>query len=482
MVLNSLGFVLFFGVLFALYYSPFKPKWNFQNVLLVVASYVFYALGDWRFAPLLLGSTVLYFGLGLAVQKSEGTKWAIRYTNFAVVLGIGLLIYFKYFDFFIDSFASLLRGVGLDVSWTTLNIIVPLGISYFTFKLISYVVEIHRGKLEATHDFVGFSAYVSFFPTIVSGPIDKPNGFLPQLSERRSFNYAQAVDGCRQILWGLAQKTLIADGIAGTISHVWSDVPGASGSSLVFAALLFAVQLYTDFAGYSHMAIGVGKVLGFRIASNFQYPFFATSIAEFWRKWHMSLTSWLTEYVFMPLNIKFRNLGKKGMMLAIVINLLVVGMWHGANWTFFVFGLFHGLLFIPSISKGSFFKKKKLKPNKWGLPTPKDFGKMVGVFLLIAASLILFRAPDIQTAADFVKGMFSPSLLSLPYGAMELMGALFFMAVFFAVEWKLRKKEHPFVGLQDKWNTAGRWALYLGLVVLIILYSGGEQEFIYQQF
>ncbi|KAA6306840.1 Peptidoglycan O-acetyltransferase, partial [termite gut metagenome] len=230
-------------------------------------------------------------------------------------------------------------------NWSTFNIIMPLGISFFTFKLISYVIEVHRQHIEPTTDVVTFATYVAFFPTIMSGPIDRPNSFIPQLQSKRIFNYDLAVDGCRQILWGMFKKMVVADNCATAVNKIWTEYQGESGGQLLLVAVLFAFQLYADFSGYSDMAIGVGKLLGFKITKNFNYPFFKTNIAEFWRGWHISLTSWLTDYVFMPLNIKFRSIGKWGTIVAIIITFVLVGLWHGANWTFAVFGLYHGLLY-----------------------------------------------------------------------------------------------------------------------------------------
>ena len=360
MIFNSFNFILFLFIVFFFYYFPLKENTRGQNWLLLFSSYFFYGFAEMKIVPLLLVVTTIFYTIGLAIHKTKNEKKSSWLTTIAVLTGIGVLLYFKYFNFFIGSFARIFNNIGLQTNWTTFNIILPLGISFFTFKLISYVVEIHRGKIEPTKDFVAFATYIAFFPTIMSGPIDRPS-FISQINNKRPFNYSLAVDGCRQFLWGLFKKVVLADNLAVYTEQAWSNVQDSSGSTLLLAAIFYSFQMYTDFSGYSDMAIGTGKILGFRITDNFNYPFFATNVADYWRRWHISLTSWLTDYVFMPLNVKFRSLGKWGTIFAIIINMVVVGIWHGPNWTFAVFGLYHGLLFVPLILSGSFFKKKKQK-------------------------------------------------------------------------------------------------------------------------
>ena len=372
MVVNSYSFLLFFVVVFIVYYLPVCKKTPlFQNTWLLLVSYFFYGYADWRMIPLLLGTTMVFWliGLWLSHQMEKGnTKAASRITTFSVILGIGILLYFKYLNFFIDSLAELLQAIGLQVSWTTLNIILPIGVSFFTFKLISYIIEIHREHIQPSKDLTEFAAYIAFFPTILSGPIDRPDKFLPQMKQVHTLDYSLAADGCRQILWGMFTKMIIADNLAIITNQAWAGYDHLPSTMLLIAALLYPIQLYADFDGYSNMAIGVGKLLGYRVNRNFNHPFLARNMAEFWRRWHMSLTGWITDYVFMPLNIAFRNIGNTGIILAAMINLTLIGLWHGANWTFGVFGFYHGLLFIPLIISGAFGKNKKLKENSHGLP------------------------------------------------------------------------------------------------------------------
>lgn len=460
-----------------------KEKTKAQNWLLLIASYVFYGIANWKMIPILLIATTFFYFLGKEIPKGSDKRSSII-TTIGVLAGVGLLFYFKYLDFFIQSFADLFNAIGLKVNWSTFSIIFPLGISFFTFRLISYIIELHRGKIKPDNDFVTFATYISFFPTIMSGPIDRPNDFIPQLKEKRPFDYNLAIDGSRQILWGIFKKMLIADTLAVFVDAVWADLPNQNSTTLIIAACLYTIQMYADFSGYSDMAIGVGKILGFRITKNFNYPFFARNIAEYWQRWHISLTSWVTDYVFMPLNIKFRSLDNVGVVLAIIINMIIIGIWHGANWTFAVFGLYHGLLFIPLIVRGSFGKKKKLKSNKYGLPQLNDFIKMAITFLIVSFGLIIFKAESIVQAGHYMVRLFNPNnMLTLTTdGLRDLIPTLMCMIAMIAVEWKLRDKEFP---LQiDSIISSKFWriALFWIIIIVTVLYSGEEQEFIYFQF
>lgn len=457
-----------------------------QNLLILLASYFFYGYADWRMLPLLLIATLLFYGLGIAIAKnnSKNEKTASRLTTLSVVLGVGILLYFKYLNFFIESFAALFNTFGLQTNVSTFNIIMPIGVSFFTFKLISYAVEIHRERIEPSKDFVEFSTYIAFFPTILSGPIDRPNKFIPQLQKKREFDYNIAVDGCRQILWGLFTKMVIADNIAKVTDAAWNNIGEQTGAQLLYVALLYPIQMYTDFDGYSNMAIGVGKILNIKIARNFNHPYIARNVAEYWRRWHMSLTSWLTDYVFSPLNIAFREYGKTGLIFAIIINMILVGLWHGANWTFGIFGLYHGLLFVPLILSGSFMKKKKLKGNAYGLPIMQDFLKMIGTYLLVAIGHLIFRAENISQVGEYFSQMASTSIFSFS----SIVGKkLFFFCIFILVlEWIQRDKEYAMQMSDSKVlkNLSFRWLLYTAISwwCMYCFFTMDKSDFIYFQF
>jgi len=483
MAINSFVFLFFFVILFLVYYFPLKEKTGAQNVWLLMASYIFYGTADFKMLPLLVVSTVVFYILGILIHRSQERK-ASLITTMGVVAGVVTLLYFKYLNFFIDSFAVLFTSVGLKVNQATFNIIFPLGVSFYTFRLISYVIEVHRGKIEPTRDFIAFATYIAFFPTLLAGPIDRPNDFIPQLKSKRSFNYELTVDGTRQIVWGMFKKMVIADNMSLFIGNVWSDISGQNATTLLLAALVYPIQLYADFSGYSDMAIGVGKILGFRVAVNFRYPFFAHNIAEYWRSWHMSLTSWVTDYVFMPLNVRFREWSSKGLMLAVTINMIVIGLWHGANWTYALFGLYHGLLFFPLILSGSLGRKNKITAKVYGLPHLNDIVKMGNTYLLVSLGLIMFNAKSAGQFVDFVRNIFQFSNLAAltASGLRMLTQSLFFAAIMFIAEWKQRDREYA---LQIETVFPGRvskYIIYWLLLIIIVLFSGEEQIFIYTQF
>ena len=476
----SFAFLIFFTALFALYYFVCKGRGQLQNIVLLVGSYIFYGYANLKMLPLLVAVTLVYYFLGIGMSRQENEKGKSLLCTLGIILGVGLLVYFKYLNFFIDSFARLFENLGLKANFHTFKIIMPLGISFFVFKLISYVIEINRGHIEPSRDIVAFATYVSFFPCLMAGPIDRP-AFLRQLDKARDFDYDMAVDGCRQFIWGMFKKVAIADNIAGCVNAVWNGGIGdAPGGLLLFTAVLYSFQMYFDFSGYSDMAIGVGKVLGLKVTRNFNYPFFALNVADYWRRWHMSLTSWLTDYVFMPLNVKFRDWGKAGMILAIVINFILVGMWHGDNWTYALFGLYHGLLFIPLILSGTLFKKAKLKTGALGLPCLKDFGRILLTFLLVTIGLIMFRADTASNAFTYIGRLFSSSIVSFSLENRHLQSFAFIL-VTMVVEWIQRKKEYG-LDISGVNSVVLRYAIYLAVILVTLIFSTDSSEFIYAQF
>ena len=486
MVFNSIPFLLFFLVVFFGYWFPLKNTTKGQIIFLLIASYFFYGYADWRMLPLLIVATLVFYYLGKGIAGAKTEKHAYWLTFLGVALGVGTLLYFKYFNFFIESFAQLFGMCGLRTNLHTFNIIMPLGISFFTFRLLSYLIDIRRGKCEPTDDIVAFATYIAFFPCILSGPIDRPV-FIKQLKAKRTFDYDTAIDGCRQILWGLFKKVVVADNCATYVDQVWSSFGSQTGSTLALAAIFYLFQIYADFSGYSDMAIGIGKLLGFRIADNFRAPLFALNIADYWRRWHISLTQWLTDYVFMPLNVRFRDRGNFGIILAIVITMVLIGIWHGANWTFAMFGLYHGLLFVPLILSGAFMKKAKLRTNKFGLPVLKDFGRMSFTFLLVTIGLIIFRAESVGQAWEYVCGIQQFGTLRASYRFFtlpEMWPTNMFIIIMLVIEWLQRDKQH---GLQLPNNRffgrkTIRWTMYVIIYLLILFNTGKSQTFLYFQF
>ena len=488
MVVNSLSFLLFFIVVFSVYYAPgIRQSATRQNVWLLLTSYFFYGFVDWKMLPILFGVTVVFYWLGAQIKKEmdiNNRKNASRYMKLGVVIGTGLLLYFKYLNFFAESVAELLRMMGFNVSWTTLNIILPVGVSFFTFKLISYVIEIKRKKTAPAESILEFATYISFFPTIMSGPIDRPNTFLPQLRKNHAFDYNQAMDGCQQILWGIFTKMVIADNIAIVTTNAWN---GESNNSLylLYAALLSPAQVYADFDGYSNMAIGVGKVLGFNITKNFNHPLLARNVAEYWNRWHISLTTWITDYVFTPLCLKFRDYANIGIMLAITANLVIIGLWHGANWTYAVFGVYHSLLFIPLILSGSFGKNKKLKEGKWGLPHFKDLVLMVVTYMLISFGHIIFFAMNVSASIQYIKMIITGTwgIECLASGSVILSGVL--SVALFILEWRYREKEFVLQRTAGSYNHQTFKLLMLNLLLALIIALWGfnsQNNFVYFKF
>ena len=482
MVFYSTAFLIFFVAVFFVYWIPLKRNNKAQNIFLLLSCYIFYGYADIKMLPILAISTILFYYLGIFIAntKSENTSRWLKITG--IVCGVGLLFYFKYLNFFIESFSNLFTCIGIPNSWSSLNIIMPLGVSFYTFRLISYVIDVHNEEIEPTKDVIAFATYVSFFPCILSGPIDKPS-FIKQLQQKHEFNYNLAIDGTRQFLWGLFKKLVVADNCARYVYQVFLTYNSENASTLILAAIICTFQIYADFSGYSDMAIGIGKLFGFKITENFKYPLFALNIADFWRRWHISLTSWLTDYVFTPLNFQFRRWYKLGIILAIIINMIIVGIWHGANWTYIVFGLYHGLLFIPLIMTGAFMKKDQLRTNKIGLPVFSDFCRILLTFSLVAFGVIIFNADNINIAWGYISGIFNKSILSLPYFEFKFVKALIGIFILITIEWFQRNKEHGLVLKYESKTIWNRLFIYYVLIALIILLGDfGKNSFIYFQY
>lgn len=394
-----------------------------------------------------------------------------------VMVGVGMLVYFKYMNFFIEQFAALFGLMGLHTNMSTFNIIMPIGISFFTFKLMSYVIEIYRENIEPEWDIIDFATYVAFFPTIMSGPIDRPNQFIPQLKVARFFKSDDLVEGSKRVLWGLFLKLCIADQLTPYTDSVFNNFYHHNATSIILASILYSFQLYADFCGYSEMAIGTAKMMGLNVTENFLRPFFAQNIAEFWRRWHMSLTTWITDYVFMPLNIAFRNIGKTGIYLATLLNLVVIGVWHGANWTYILFGLFHGtmLVIVATCDK----KRKKLE-KKHGLKKKPlyKYSRMLLTFILCTIGFMLFRSYSVGQFFSILERLgsgFGMFFVSWALTAILPIGVLIFK------EYKDENKLNiHFLHSEKLWVQVVSFAL----LVVFIIYTGALNggQFIYFQF
>ena len=477
MLFNSLEFAIFLPIVFLLYWFAFGKNLKLQNLFIVVASYVFYGWWDWRFLVLLAFTSLFSYVCGILIEKYRNTpRKAMTVNVLNIVVNLLILGVFKYYDFFVTSFAD--AFLGGKTEGLLLKVILPVGISFYTFKALSYSIDVYRGKLEPTHDIVQYFAYVGFFPQLLAGPIERAANLLPQLAKPRTFEYEMGADGMRQILWGLFKKMVIADNCAVYVDRIFSTYQTQSGSTLLLAAIFFAFQIYGDFSGYSDMAIGVGKLFGFKTMRNFNFPYFSRDIAEFWRRWHISLTTWFRDYVYIPLG------GSRCSKAKIVRNTFVIflvsGLWHGANWTFIAWGAFHAVLFLPLILIGKNRKYRDTVAEGRILPTLKEVGQMLLTFFLATIGWIIFRADTIGQAWDYMRGICSASLFSRP-DASGVTGFSFAICVMLLVEWLMRDKEHG-LDLSGVKTGVVRYVAYLAVLFMTFAFGGHAVNFIYFQF
>lgn len=477
MLFNSLEFAVFLPVVFLLYWFVFNRSVKWQNLFVVVASYVFYGWWDWRFLILIAFTSAFSFCCGLLIDKYRGTPRKTRlFSALNIVVNLLILGVFKYYDFFATSFANAFLGGKTD--GLLLKLVLPVGISFYTFKALSYGIDVYRGKLEPTRDIVQYFAYVGFFPQLLAGPIERATNLLPQLAKPRTFDYGMGVDGMRQILWGLFKKVVVADGCAVFVDSVFPSYQSHSGSTLFLAAILYTFQIYGDFSGYSDMAIGTGKLFGFSTMQNFKVPYFSRNIAEFWRRWHISLTSWFRDYVYIPLG------GSRCSKAKIVRNTFVIfllsGLWHGANWTFIAWGAYHALLFLPLILLVKNRKYRDTIAQDRLLPSLKECGQMLLTFFLVVFGWIIFRAASIGQAWGYYRNIFKRSLLSMP-DAPGITGVCLGVAIMLVVEWLRRRREHG-LDLSGMNVPVFRYTIYLGVLFLMFAFGGHSENFINFQF
>ena len=480
MLFNSIEFAIFLPIVFLLYWFAFKKNLKLQNLFIVVVSYIFYGWWDWRFLLLIAFTSFCSWGSGLLIEKYRETPKKAKTINVLnIVLNLLILGVFKYYDFFVTSFANLFLNGKAD--GLLLKIILPVGISFYTFQALSYSIDVYRGKLKATHDIVQFFAFVSFFPQLVAGPIERATNLLPQFEKPRKFDYGEAVDGMRQILWGLFKKIVVADNCAVYVNQVFSAYQDQTGSTLLLAAILFTFQIYGDFSGYSDIAIGTAKLFGIRLMRNFNVPYFSRDIAEFWRRWHISLTTWFRDYVYIPLG------GSRCSKAKVIRNTFVIfllsGFWHGANWTFIAWGAYHAVLFLPLILLGRNRKHTDIVAAGRILPTLKEAGQMLLTFFLAVIGWIIFRAESIGQAWEYVGGICDSSIITVPIKKKLSLICITFVFVMLVVEWLQRDKLHGLNQIPIK-SRIVRWFIYMVIIYYTLLYFiGGEaEEFIYFQF
>ena len=481
MLFNSIEFAVFLPVVFLLYWFVFNKNLKLQNLFVVAASYVFYGWWDWRFLFLIAFTSLCSYLAGLLIGKYRETPEKARAFNVAnIVVNLLILGAFKYYDFFATSFANAFLGGRTE--GLLLHVILPVGISFYTFQALSYSIDVYRAKLEPTRDIIQFFAYVSFFPQLVAGPIERATNLLPQFARPRTFDYETGADGMRQILWGLFKKMVIADNCAIYVDPIFASYQTQTGSNLLLAAVLFAFQIYGDFSGYSDMAIGTAKLFGIRLMRNFNVPYFSRDIAEFWRRWHISLTTWFRDYVYIPLGGS--RCSKAKIIRNTFVIFLVSGLWHGANWTFIAWGAYHALLFLPLILLGKNRKYRDTVADGRLLPSFKEAGQMLLTFLLVVIGWILFRSESIGDAWNFFCGMWQWGTLRASYRFFSwavIRRTSFFIILMLLVEWIQRKAQHGLY-LRPSTPVILRYAIYLSIMVIIVYYSGGHRDFIYFDF
>ncbi|WP_308991941.1 MBOAT family O-acyltransferase [Mariniflexile litorale] len=482
MLFNSLDFAVFLPIVFVLYWFVLKNNLKAQNVLIVVASYIFYGWWDWRFLFLIAFSTILDFLIGRKLAKEEHLQKRKVLLWCSIFVNLGFLGFFKYYNFFLDNFVSAFSFFGNEIQANSLNIILPVGISFYTFQTLSYTIDVYRKKLEPSKDFMAFTAFVSFFPQLVAGPIERATNLLPQFYKKRTFNYNLAVDGLRQILWGLFKKIVIADNCATYANLIFNNSDDYSGSTLVLGALFFTFQIYGDFSGYSDIAIGTSRLFGFDLKQNFAFPYFSRDIAEFWRRWHISLSSWFKDYVYIPLG------GSKGGTAMKVRNTFIIfivsGFWHGANWTFIVWGALNAIYFLPLLLTNKNRNNMEVVANHSFLPNIKETFQMLLTFALTMLAWVFFRADNVGHALNIISEIFSKSILSTPNfeGFTKSLIVILMILFFLSIEWLGRKGLFALEKIDIIKYKPLRWVFYLILIVGIIIFGGDQQGFIYFQF
>lgn len=483
MLFNSIDFAIFLPIVFILYWFVTDKNLKLQNFLIVAASYLFYGWWDWRFLSLILFSTIVDYTIGRQLRNEENQlkRKILLWTS--ILVNLGFLGFFKYYNFFLDNFITAFSFFGQDIQANSLNIIPPVGISFYTFQTLSYTIDVYKRKLEPTKDFIAFSAFVSFFPQLVAGPIERATHLLPQFYTKRTFDYSKAVDGMRQILWGLFKKIVIADNCAEFANQIFNNSADMNGSTLVLGALFFTFQIYGDFSGYSDIAIGTSRLFGFDLMRNFNFPYFSRDIAEFWRRWHISLSTWFRDYLYIPLG------GSRGGTWMKVRNTFIIfivsGFWHGANWTFIVWGALNAIYFLPLLLTNN--NRNNLETVAQGklLPSIKELSFMLLTFGLTVFAWIFFRAENIGHAISYISEILSPSIFTIPKfaGMYDALITIILVAIFVLVEWKGREGQYAISNIGQRWYRPLRWTFYSLIIFAIGMFmSSDETPFIYFQF
>jgi len=477
MLFNSIAFLIFLPIVFILYWRVFNKNYKYQNILLLAASFYFYGCWDWRFLFLLIFSIGLDYFSGIQIENSKTKKMATFWLTLSIAINLGFLGFFKYYNFFIENFAELLSSFGFGVNMWVLKVILPVGISFYTFHGLSYVIDVYKKRIPAERNYVDYAVFVSYFPLLVAGPIERATHLLPQIQRKRSFDYEKAKDGMAQILWGFFKKMVIADNCAPIVNEIFNHYHTESASNLVLGAVLFAFQIYGDFSGYSDIALGTSRLFGLELLKNFSFPYFSRDIAEFWRRWHISLSSWFRDYLYIPLG------GSKGGLWMKIRNtfiiFLVSGFWHGANWTFIIWGGLNALFFLPLLIAEK--NRHHLEVVAMGkiIPSIREVFSILMTFTLTCFAWIFFRSESVSDAIGYIRGIFSESLFTFPTQfRLVLSGLIVFMLV---IEWWNRTHDYG-LKIQDRkpWLQS---IIYIIVAYLILNFANfGSNEFIYFQF
>jgi len=482
MLFNSIEFAIFLPIVFILYWFVTNTNLKIQNLLIVVASYIFYGWWDWRFLSLILFSSIVDYsvGIGLSKQRNHVKRKLLLWTS--IVVNLGFLGFFKYYNFFLDNLVEAFTFLGTPINPQGLNIILPVGISFYTFQTLSYSIDVYKRKLEPTKDFIAFSAFVSFFPQLVAGPIERATNLLPQFLEKRKFDYAKAVDGLRQILWGLFKKVVIADNAAEIANQIFNNSLDYSGSTLLLGAVFFAFQIYGDFSGYSDIAIGTSRLFGFNLMQNFAFPYFSRDIAEFWRRWHISLSTWFRDYLYIPLGGSRGGIGIKVRNIFIIF--IVSGFWHGANWTFIIWGGLNAVYFLPLLLLNKNRVNTDIVAQGKYFPSIREFFKILLTFGLTVLAWVFFRAENLGHALNYLSTIFSKSIFNIPDypNNKHALITLVLIIILIIIEWIGREREYALETLGVSWNRIFRWMFYYGITITIFWFAGKQQQFIYFQF
>ncbi len=477
MFFNSIAFLLFLPITFSIYWFLLKRSLKAQNILLLLASYFFYGWWDYRFLILIALSTLIDYFIGLSLEKTQVKKRRKLLLSFSLVFNLGILGFFKYYNFFIESWLDAWAGIGVEMHASTLQIILPVGISFYTFQTLSYTIDVYRKKLNPTHNFINFSTFVAFFPQLVAGPIERATNLLPQFSIKRNFNIERATSGIHLIIWGLFKKIVIADSCATYVNTIFSNYETFNSLTLIIGAIYFAFQIYGDFSGYSDIAIGTARLFGFELKQNFNYPYFSRDVAEFWRRWHISLSTWFRDYLYIPLGGSRVNKSKQ--LRNVFIIFLVSGFWHGANWTFIIWGTLHAIFFIPLLLRKQNRKHIDQASENTVLPSFNELFKIFTTFILVTFAWIFFRADTVTIAINYLKRLALNQNFGIEYLNIERYSIEMFalISIFILLEWFHKHQEHPISGKQ-------KWLKVIGIIIMILtvgVYSN-HQEFIYFQF